>query len=451
MKPQLRPYQLDGIEAARRAFASGAKRVLVVLATGGGKTVLASSIIKSAASKGSKVLFLAHRRELISQASAKLSSFGVEHGIIQAGTMARPKRSVQVASVATMVNRLDSLKDVNLIFVDEAHHCAAGSYLKILEAHPGAKVIGLTATPWRIDGKGLGDIFDSHVEVATPAQLHELGFLAKVKCFTFRPIDTSGVKVTAGDYNLGALGEAAAAPMIVGDIVDRYVEHAQGKRAVLFACNIEHSKSMAAAFVSAGIASEHVDGMTPSEERAAILARLGTGETKVLCNFGVCTEGWDMPMLEVAILARPTLSEALALQMIGRVLRVAEGKEHARIHDHARLLTAFGHPYDERDFSPQRTAKKRRREVEDAVVIEGREVVRKPPEQINEAEMIEVRQGDWKQERKAGIEKFLLAFKTFSPERKGDFLQRKIAELGYEKGLARYMWASGGVPPEQAE
>ncbi len=445
MSPSLRPYQLESIEAARNCFRQGTKRLLLVCPTGGGKTVIASEVVRAAALKGSRVLFLAHRRELITQTSSKLASFDVAHGVIQAGVMARPGRMVQVASVPTIVNRLDNMPEQDLIFVDEAHHCAAGSYVKILDRFPGARVIGLTATPWRIDGKGLGDIFDGHVQVATPDELHQLGFLCPVKCFTFKPIDTSGVSVTAGDYNLGQLGEAGK--QIVGDVVERYLEHAPGKRAVLFACNIEHSKSMAAAFVLAGVAAEHLDGMTPVEERAAILKRLETGETKVLSNFGVCTEGWDMPSIEVVILCRPTLSESLALQMIGRGLRPNEGKDHARIHDHARLLTSFGHPYDDRDWSPTRTAKKKRREAEDRPVVEGREVVRKPPEEVKEAEMVEVQRGDWRKQNKEAMELFRHSFKTFSAERKRQWFERKIEQHGPDKGLRVYLWASDGVMP----
>lgn len=349
----LRPYQTEAIERARTLFRDGARRVLIILATGGGKTVVASDIIRSAVGKGSRVLFLAHRRELIQQTADKLQRFGVRHGIIMAGERPALQHACQVASVQTLARRRDVLKSVDLIFFDEAHHAAAGSYTDVLEWFPTARVVGLTATPWRLDGKGLGDVFDAHVIASTPRELKEQGFLVPVGGWEFEAIDTSRARVQRGDYAVKDLAAEAAKPRVVGDIVEEWLRHAEGKRTVVFCVNIETSQLVAQKFREAGVAAEHVDGEMATAERDAVLRRLRSGETRVVCNCNVLTEGFDCPELEVCVLARPTLSTSLYLQMVGRVLRPAPGKTQARIHDHAGCLAAHGAPFAARDYSPE--------------------------------------------------------------------------------------------------
>lgn len=350
--PVLREYQHQAIARARSSIAKGACSVLLVSPTGSGKTVIASAIIHGASAKGSRTLFLAHRRELIMQTSDKLNSFEVPHGIIMAGEPMALQRPCQVASIQTLRNRRDSLSSVDLIFFDEAHHAAADTYQQVLRWFPMAKVVGLTATPWRQDGRGLADIFQDSVLVATPAELRDQGYLVPVCGWAYETIDTSGAKVQGGDYVANQLTSAATSKRIVGDVVGEYLKHASGKRAILFAVSVEASQLMAQAFREAGVAAEHVDGETPKEIRAAILARLRGGETHVVCNCNVLTEGFDLPELEVCILMRPTLSPGLYLQMVGRILRPAPGKDVARIHDHAGLLATLGHPYQTRDYQP---------------------------------------------------------------------------------------------------
>ena len=350
---QLRPYQVEAVDGARAELRRGAKRCLIVLPTGGGKTVVAAEIIHRAEERGSRTLFLAHRRELIVQTSDKLQRFGVRHGIIMAGQPRALQHLVQVASIQTLAHHQDILSKVDLIFFDEAHHAAAGSYTKVLEWFPQARVVGLTATPWRLDGRGLADVFDGHVLVRTPKQLRDEGFLVPVGGWEFEAIDTSRARVQRGDYAVKDLAEEAGKPRVVGDIVEEWQRYAEGKRTVVFCVNIETSKLVAEKFRAAGVAAEHIDGEMATRERAAIVARLRSGETRVVCNCNVLTEGFDCPELEVCVLARPTLSTALYLQMVGRVLRPAQGKTGARIHDHAGCLAAHGHPYANRDYSPE--------------------------------------------------------------------------------------------------
>jgi DNA repair protein RadD len=355
--PTLRPYQVGAIEGARHELRRGARSVLLVCPTGGGKTVIASEIICSAAARGSRTLFLAHRRELIQQTVVKLTQFGVAPGVIQAGFPLALHRQAQVASVQTLIRRPGQLSQVDLVFIDEAHHLtASNTYAKLLSWWPEAKVVGLTATPWRLDGKGLGDVFASHVVAATPRQLRDEGFLVPVGGWEYEAIDTDSARVKAGDYVAKDLEKSATSKRVIGDVVSEYVMHGEGARAVVFAVSINHSQLLVDAFRDAGVVAEHVDGEMPSAERDAVLRRFREGGTRVVSNVGVLTEGWDVPEAEVCILARPTLSTSLYLQMVGRVLRPAAGKRLARIHDHAGCLAAHGHPFADRDYSPMLTA-----------------------------------------------------------------------------------------------
>ena len=370
--PILRPYQIEAINAARQAMKSGKKAVLLVAFCGAGKTVMAAEVIRSAVSLGSRTLFLAHRRELIRQTQDKLRSFGVEPGIIMAGERMDLARPCQVASIQTLAQRRDVLTDVDLVFFDEAHHAAAKSYQDIVKMFPKSRVIGLTATPWRTDGKGLSDIFDSHCLVATPAQLRDGGWLCPVGGWEFRAVDTTGAKVQGGDFVQSSMSDAAQDKKLLGSIVGEYVARAKGKRAVCFCVSVAASEATALAFREAGVAAEHLDGETPKDERDAILDRLRSGETHVVCNCAVLTEGTDIPSIEVCILAAPTLSPVLYLQRVGRVLRPAPGKEKAIIHDHCKALATHGHPYADRDFAPceadpGKSVNRRRKDAEQKV------------------------------------------------------------------------------------
>jgi DNA repair protein RadD len=364
----LRPYQARAIEQLRAEFRAGRRRVLLVAPTGAGKTSVAAEMIRSAVARGNGVIFLAHRKELIDQCSARLDQFGVEHGVVMADhPRRRPAQRVQVCSIQTLRARPNERPAAQLIIVDEAHRARADEYLKALAHYPDAKVVGLTATPWRADGKGLGEkLFESLVVAELPSRLVAAGFLVKAVGFSYEFPDLSNVetKGKAGDYEEGELGRAMNTSRLVGGIVEKYQQHAGGKRAVVFACTIEHSQSVVAEFRAAGIAAEHIDGKTPKLEREAILRRVASGETLVVSNVGILTEGWDLPAVEVCVLARPTKSVALFLQMIGRVLRPAPGKDRARIHDHTGGLLVHGPPDEDREYTLKGDAPKSRRPVE---------------------------------------------------------------------------------------
>ncbi|MSP75553.1 MAG: DEAD/DEAH box helicase [Rhodospirillaceae bacterium] len=343
----LRPYQLDMAARIWKYVAAGQRRVLAVLATGGGKTVLAGKIISDHVDKGGRVLFVAHRRELISQASAKLHVAGVDHGIIQAGFPTRPGEHVQVASVQTLHARAVrtsgmEMPQADLVVVDEAHHVRARTYRQILAAYPDAIVVGLTATPCRADGRGLGTCFNVIVEGPSIAELIAIGSLVPTKVYAPATPDLAGVATRGGDYVEGQLAERMDKPALVGDVVTHWHRLADRRSTVVFATGVGHSLHVRDEFRRSGVMAEHIDGSTPTEERDAILARLAVGTVEVVCNCAVLTEGWDRPEVSCLVLARPTKSPALYRQMTGRVLRPAPGKVDALVLDHAGAVFEHG-------------------------------------------------------------------------------------------------------------
>jgi DNA repair protein RadD len=349
MPPQtLRPYQEDGIARVFAAWRGGARSVLTVSPTGSGKTTLFGTIASELDTGGRRVLILVHRRELATQACNRLREFGVRFGLIMAGEQPTPYARVQVASVQTLARR--KAPPADLVICDEAHLSTAKTWHTILEQYPRARILGVTATPWRLSGKPLAGAYDACVVVSTPRELREQGYLCDYVGFSYLTPDLSDVATTAGDYNERESAEAMSAGVIVDTIVEEWGKHARELSTVVFAVTVEHSKQLTARFRAAGVAAEHLDGTTSLEQRRAILARVESGLTRVLCNVGVAVEGLDIPRLKCCILARPTMSLARAIQMMGRVRRPWQGVT-ARIHDHAFVIGKHGLPDADRDYT----------------------------------------------------------------------------------------------------
>lgn len=361
-----RPYQVEGISAARSLLAQ-VKRVLLVLATGGGKTIIAVLVALGALKKGKRVLFIGPRREIVGQAFWKLIEAGIPEldcGVIMASGVIphavtrqpynarRPMAPVQVASIQTLNHR--RLPPADVVFVDEAHHATSETWAKVIAHYTEASavVVGLTATPCRADGAGLGKWFDRLHVIASFEQLAADGYLVVPRVFTTpRAPDLSKVKLTkAGDYNPEQLAEAMNTRGLVGDVVDHWKRHAEGRTTVVFAASVEHSRDLCEAFRAAGVAADHVDANTEETERDAALTRLARGESTVLCNMGICTEGWDLPRCKCVVLARPTKSLSLYLQMCGRGLRPWQDTT-ALLLDHAGAVHEHGFPSDPREWS----------------------------------------------------------------------------------------------------
>lgn len=348
---QLRPYQQCAIDEARDAYRQGHRAVLFQLPTGGGKTMTASAIVHGAAEKSKGTWWLTHRRELAEQASQTFHGLGIPHGTVQAGYVSDRHALVQVASIQTIIRRLNDLQEPDLLVFDEAHHIGAASWETIFNAFPSARILGLTATPWRLDGQGLGRWFSHMVQGPTVSELIEAGSLSPYRLFAPAVPDLSDVQTSAGDYQRGALAKAMDKPTIVGDAIAHYRRLCSGQRAVVFAAGIDNSKHIVAEFQLAGIAAEHVDGSMTNEARDAAVDRFKRGETVILSNSDLFGEGFDVPAIEAAILLRPTKSLGLYLQQVGRALRPAPGKTEAIILDHAGNSLKHGLPDDEREWS----------------------------------------------------------------------------------------------------
>ena len=320
------------------------KSALYVLPTGGGKTVIASAVIERAVQRGERVLVLTHRREILKQTSLKLP---IEHGLIQAGLNIDLEYPVQVASVQTLwarCMRTDklSLPAANLIIIDEAHHVGARTWRLILDEYPNARRLGLTATPCRGDGKGLGNYFDALIEGPQIPELIAQKHLVPTIYYAPANPDLLGVETRQGDYVVSQLADRMNRNDLVGDIVSNWHKLAQRRKTLVFCVDVAHSVHVKDEFVKSGVRAEHVDGGTPKNERDAILARLASGETEVVCNCMVLTEGFDLPAIGCIVLARPTKQIGLFRQMAGRGLRPAPDKRNLLLIDHSGAVFRHG-------------------------------------------------------------------------------------------------------------
>lgn len=349
---QLRPYQAQAIDDLRNAYRSGSRAPLLCLPTGGGKTVIFTAIAEAAARKGSNVLILVHRRELLRQASNKLRAVGLPHSSIAAG-LPITSDQVQVASVQTLVRRLSGFNwQPHLIIIDEAHHAVAGSWGKILDHWPNAHRLGVSATPCRLDGRGLGNAFDDLVLGPAVADLTQSGYLANARIYAPPVVaDLRSLHTRAGDYATDETADAMNRPTVTGDAVAHYQRLASGQPAIAFCCNTKHASAVAAEFRAAGIQAETLLGTNKPEERDKLVADLGLGALQVLVTVDVVSEGFDCPGASVAILLRPTKSESLYLQQVGRVLRPKPDGSKALILDHVGNVKNHGFPDDPRPWS----------------------------------------------------------------------------------------------------
>jgi DNA repair protein RadD len=350
MSITLRDYQVDIIERTRALMRSGVRSICIQGPTGMGKTALVAQMLKTASERGLTSWFLLHRRELITQSIRAFDKVGVHHGVQAATFLEDTRAPVQICGVQTLINRLDRLKKPNLIVYDECHHIAAGSWSKIFNSYPAAYHIGVTATPERLDGRGLSDYFKELVEGPTVEWLIKNNYLSPYRLFA-PPMPDQKFHTRMGDFVKSEIVEAMNKPKITGSAIHEYKKLATGKRAVVFCASIEHSKAVVSEFIQAGISAEHVDGETDQSTRDAAIKRFASGETLVLSNVELFGEGFDLPAIEVAILLRPTQSLGLYLQQVGRSLRPYPGKTEAIILDHAGNCARHGLPDENRIWS----------------------------------------------------------------------------------------------------
>lgn len=353
----LRPYQIDIINQTRQKMHEGYRCVLICAATGSGKTMLTASMLNTASKKGVPSLFIAHRRELITQTHKAFNDLNIGHGIIGAGFPFSSRPMVTIASIQTLKNKLHKIRKPGLVVFDECHHQSAKSWDTVYNAFPEAYIIGLTATPQRLDGSGLGKYYPVMVQGPSVQELIDQGYLSPYKIFAPANVDISKVHTRMGDYVTSELASAIDKPTITGDAIKEYQKYANGKRAIVRGVSIEHSKHIAKQFQDAGISASHVDGTTPHHIRDAVMDSFRRGDTLVISNVDLFSEGLDVPSVECVIDLSPTKSLILWLQFCGRALRPMENKT-AIIIDHAGNTARHGLPCDDREWDLQGRDKK---------------------------------------------------------------------------------------------
>lgn len=356
---ELRGYQSDAIEAVRdsirRQRQAGLSPSLILTSpTGSGKTAMAGFMTRRNVEKGGSVYFLCHRRELIEQTSLTFDRLGLRHSVISAGYNFVPRNPIQIASVNTLANRLSTVRAPSLAIWDECHHVGARTWARIREAWKDTIHIGLTATPQRLDGKGLGSWFNELVRGPSVAGLIESGHLSQYEIFA--PVVAKDFKKRAGEFIRSEMENALGQGEIMGGIVDQWLKRAENRKTIGFAISVKHSEALVQRFKDAGITAAHLDAQSAPWARRAVLQSFARGDIQVLFNVDLFGEGFDLAAnsgmdcnVEAVILARPTASLGLHLQQVGRALRPKD--QPAIILDHAGNTLRHGFPDDDRDWS----------------------------------------------------------------------------------------------------
>ena len=347
----LRPRQVAAVEAVRAAYRRGKRRVLLVAPTGSGKTEMYLSVVHGALARGNKVLVLASQEELIEQPGRKLDAAGQDFGVLQGDHYrVRPWLPLQLASVQTLARR-GARPEASVVICDEAHLFVADTFKRIVTDYPKAVILGLTATPRRLDGRGLGELFEELVVATTIEKEIADGFLVPVQTLAPNVPDLSELEVSHGDFARGKAARFMERPAIVGDVVKTWKARAEGRPTIGFAVDIAHSEKMVAACRGAGINTAHVDGSASRSERGRLLADLTNGQLQWLWNCQLLGLGVDIPRVSCVVMARPTLSETVYLQQGGRGLRPFPGKDHLLLLDHAGNCLRHGLITWEREWS----------------------------------------------------------------------------------------------------
>ncbi len=374
MAISLRPFQATGVAEIRGSYMAGHRRVLFVLPTGGGKTYTFVHIAERAAIRGNRVCILVHRQELVDQTSHSLHAIGCNHGIIASGYRQDLRQGVQVASVQTLARRLHTIPAdfFQLLIVDEAHHAVAGTWAKVLAAMPQAHILGVTATPERLDGRGLDDQFDVLILGPDAAWLTEQGYLVPARVFAPQGLDLSGVKRFDTKKGKNDSEVILRQGQAMGDAVTHYrrtIEPEHNGTAIAFCVSVAHADAMAQAFRAQGVAAAMLDGTMDRGHRRRLINDLGAGVLKVLTSCDIVSEGTDIPSVTGAILLRPTDSLGLHLQQVGRVLRPCPGKSHAIVNDHVGNTLRHGLPTDPQPWTLEGRTKRGKRAASDALPI----------------------------------------------------------------------------------
>lgn len=316
---ELYDYQINLINDIKKKLKK--KSICIVAPCGSGKSVIQGSIAASATKKGNRVLFLVHRKELCEQIENTFKLCKVDFNLCQVGM------------VQTIVRRLDKEPEPTIIITDENHHCLAKNYRKIYDHFPDAILLGFTATPIRLGGKGLHPVYNDMVVGPSVKWLVDNKFLASYKLYSKKLVDTSKLHIRNGDFKSEEVNELMETGVIYGDTLKNWKELANNKKTIIYASSIKASKATESVFLSAGIPTKHLDGETPKKEREQAIKDFRENKITVLCNVDLFGEGFDIPDCECVTLLRPTKSLSLYIQQSMRSMRYQEGKK-AIIIDH---------------------------------------------------------------------------------------------------------------------
>lgn len=329
---ELRPYQVDLFKKTQAAFAQGHRRPLVVAPCGAGKSYLFAEMVRR--SRG-EALVLTHRQELKEQHEALFRNLGIEN--------------VRVAMILTEANRLGQYQTPALVVADEAHLSRSNSWMRVIE-HYNTWTVGLTATPVRLDGRPMGDVFDDLIEGVDVKWLINNGNLAPYEYYAPTLIDTDGLRTVAGDYVVSDLEKLMNERAVYGNVIESYRRFAPGERTICYCVSVEHARATAGAFSAAGISAEYLSAATPAKQRRKILEDFRGGVFPILCNVGIISEGVSIDEVTCCMLLRPTESVALGIQQMMRCMRYLPGKT-AKIIDCVGNYTRIGLPDDDRTWS----------------------------------------------------------------------------------------------------
>lgn len=335
---ELRKYQVDAIRLLRDAFRDGYRKPILRLDCGAGKTVIAAKIALECSKNGNKVLFLVHSRELLKQTEQTFKNFNLD------------PEYVQVGMVLTVGNNLDKYKP-DVIIADECNFALAKTWRNVFKAYPNAYIIGLSATPLRLSGEPMGDVFDKIIEVIDVDFLINNNYLSDYNYYAPKlDFNTKDIKSSCGDFNSELLAELLDRPKIYGDVIKYFKELVKDSKTIVYCCSIKHSENTARILRENGFNAEHFDGNTSTKERERIVQDFRDGKIQVLCNCNLISFGFDVPDCECTVLLRPTQSLTLYIQQAMRSMRYLPGKL-AKIVDFVGNCHRFGLPTDKRDYS----------------------------------------------------------------------------------------------------
>jgi superfamily II DNA or RNA helicase len=355
----LRPRQLQALDDLRAAYGSGSRAPVLVAPTGFGKTAVSCEIIRSCVARGGRVWFLAHLREILDDTAGRLRVAGILFGQIRAGIPPDPDAAVQLVGVQTAARR-EIGHPPSLIIIDECHLAVAETYRRVISAADSPLLLGLTGTPERLDGRGLGELFDRLVPTCSTSELICEGLLASCRVFAPPGADLSQLRTRAGEFDQGQAGEILSRPTVVGDALEHWQRLCQGRRGVAFCSTVRHAETVAEQWRSAGLRAVAVSGGSDDEERRGAVQLLRSGELDLVACAQLWVAGVDVPALDAVVWLRPTQSLTVWLQGCGRGLRMADGKIDCLILDHVGNALRHGLPQDPREWSLNGRRKRRR-------------------------------------------------------------------------------------------